>query len=182
MLLFFLRGSGGGRGSGVCFLLEERNSAFRFDSKHQLHLRILGFAHSGAVRFSVLAGCRSHGKQWLAESEKCLRLGYFSFGFARWVGGGRACGVTGVRVRIPAARWAARPRGPSEASVFPRPGWSSGAAAPGRAGSERALRGHRVAVPREVRRSGSVLGACRCREIGDRWRPDSRSRPREALP
>ena len=39
-----------------------------------------------------------------------------------------------------------------------------------------------MAGPREVRRSGSVLGACRCREIGDRWRRDSRSPPREALP
>ncbi|XDB59423.1 hypothetical protein AB1E18_012819 [Capra hircus] len=27
------------------------------------------------------------------------------FGFARWVGGGRACGVPGVGVRIPAARF-----------------------------------------------------------------------------
>ncbi|KAF4020005.1 hypothetical protein G4228_012052 [Cervus hanglu yarkandensis] len=28
-----------------------------------------------------------------------------SFSFARWVGGGRACGVPGARVRIPAARF-----------------------------------------------------------------------------
>lgn len=74
MLLFFLRGSRGGRGSGVCFLLEERNSAFRFDSKHQLHLRAnqdsgICALRRGEVFRSSRAAVVTESNDWLSPKS-----------------------------------------------------------------------------------------------------------------
>lgn len=159
VFLFFLRGSRGGRSGGVCFLLEERNSAFRSDSERQLHLRANQGSGICALRRSEVfrssrAAVVTESNDWL--SPKSAAASAISVSVSP--GGSAEAGLVG----FPEQGFGSRPRGELHGRAgHLRPQCSlapgrvrerhprAGPAALRGAGSERALRGQRVAGPRE---------------------------------